>query len=849
MIRLHLLGAIDLREEGGREVRPVLAQPKRLALLAYLAAALPRGPHRRDTLLGIFWPELDQDHARNALSKAVHFLRRSLGEAALVSRNVEELGLDGAVVWTDVAAFDAAVHAGRTEEALGLYRGDLLPSFFIPDAPAFEEWLERERTGLRARAAEAARLLAERYEASGEATQAIECARRAVALSNGDERPLRRLVELLDRLGDRSGALHAYDTFARKLAAELEVEPAGETIALIQRIRASGPPRATPTVEPIARQAPQPAVEHAELDMAPRQSPGHRRRLPTIAAAVAGLGILGMLALVRFLRPAPTPGLDADLVAVAPFEVLDPTLALWREGIVDVLSRDLDGAGRLRTVSPAVAIQRWRGRAEAGAARALGRRTGARLVVFGQVMRQRHRLRTAQGHAAGCGRRPDVRGGGTAGCRRPHGRVLESLTLKLLRELGRDRPVGAVRQGAISVRAAAGAQGVPPGRAVLSADAVGFRRCRTTITRLRWIARSLWRTTAWRWRSAGTPSSPNATGRPRSTRARAALLNRGQTTRDSLLLVVGPFAMLLDPADSAYFTRYRQSRAALERASRLYPADPEVWYMLGEVRDHIHFNDVPLTETLDAFDRAIELDSTFGPAYKHTVEFALRLGDTKRARRYVAAYLASTRTGVSIPSLRIDGLLLDPARAGSAETAHLIDTVAGVELWVVVVGSRAMARLGRDLDTAGQGAAATGPQLRRSAAVHRGFDQPAQNSGPNARVSRPLAGGVQDGSALLLPLAPGLAASLSRSGPAGRRPRGLRGRGVRPDAPGRFALGGGRRAARRVAVVERGSRQRVPGPVRPAGRLSRPLPLEPHRPGSSPRACRRGPSLSRPGER
>jgi eukaryotic-like serine/threonine-protein kinase len=681
MIRLHLLGAIDLRDEDGREVRPVLAQPKRLALLAYLAAASPRGPHRRDTLLGIFWPELDQDHARNALSKAVHFLRRSLGEAALVSRNAEELGLDGAVVWTDVAAFDAAVHAGRTEEALGLYRGDLLPSFFVPDAPAFEEWLERERTGLRARAAEAARLLAERHEASGEATQAIECARRAVALSNGDERPLRRLVELLDRLGDRSGALHAYDSFARRLAAELEVEPAGETIALIERIRASGPPRATPTVEPIAQEASQPAVGHAETDVASRQPPGHRRRLPTIAAAIAGLGILGALALVRFLRPAPIPALDADLVAVAPFEVLDPTLALWREGIVDVLSRDLDGAGRLHSVSPAVAIQRWRGRAEAGAAQALGRRTGARLVVFGQLMgsgADSVRLRATL---------VDAGGGRTIGevelrdAAIHMDGLLESLTLKLLQELGRDRPVGAVRQGALGVRP------LPALKAFLRGE--------------QFYRRMLWDSAAAHYDHAialdsgfalayyrmamavGWNSEQSKRYRaPEEYARRAALLNQGQTTRDSLLLVYGPFEMLRDPADAGYFARYRQGLAVLERASQLYPGDPEVWYMLGEARDHIHSNDVTLAQTLDAFDRAIELDSTFGPAYKHTVEFAIRLGDTDRARKYAAAYLASTPTGVSIPSLRIDGLLLDPARAGSAETARLVDTVVGVELWL-----------------------------------------------------------------------------------------------------------------------------------------------------------------------
>jgi tetratricopeptide (TPR) repeat protein len=163
---------------------------------------------------------------------------------------------------------------------------------------------------------------------------------------------------------------------------------------------------------------------------------------------------------------------------------------------------------------------------------------------------------------------------------------------------------------------------------------------------------------------------------------RAALLNHGQTTRDSLLLLYGPFGMLLDPSDPKFFARYRQDLGVLEQASRLYPGDPEVWYLLGESRDHIHFTDVSLAQPLDAFDHAIELDSAFGPAYKHTIEFALKLGDPNRARRYAAAYLASTPTGISIPSVQIDALLLDPSRAGSDEAARLIDTAAGVELWV-----------------------------------------------------------------------------------------------------------------------------------------------------------------------
>ena len=39
MIRLKTLGGADLRHDDGREIRPLLTQPKRLALLVYLCRA------------------------------------------------------------------------------------------------------------------------------------------------------------------------------------------------------------------------------------------------------------------------------------------------------------------------------------------------------------------------------------------------------------------------------------------------------------------------------------------------------------------------------------------------------------------------------------------------------------------------------------------------------------------------------------------------------------------------------------------------------------------------------------------------------------------------------------------
>ena len=64
----------------GTEAEDVLHQPKRLALLVYLAMAEPRGFHRRDSLLALFWPELPEKRARNALNKTLHFLRSHLGD-------------------------------------------------------------------------------------------------------------------------------------------------------------------------------------------------------------------------------------------------------------------------------------------------------------------------------------------------------------------------------------------------------------------------------------------------------------------------------------------------------------------------------------------------------------------------------------------------------------------------------------------------------------------------------------------------------------------------------------------------------------------------------------------------
>ncbi len=111
-IALQTLGSLDLRTDDGRELTSLLAQPKRFAVLTYLAVATPRGFHRRDTLLGVFWPDVSQTRARGALRQALHFVRQTLGADIVVSRGTEEVGLSFNDVRCDAVEFETHLNDG-----------------------------------------------------------------------------------------------------------------------------------------------------------------------------------------------------------------------------------------------------------------------------------------------------------------------------------------------------------------------------------------------------------------------------------------------------------------------------------------------------------------------------------------------------------------------------------------------------------------------------------------------------------------------------------------------------------------------------------------------------------------
>jgi len=114
-----------------------------------------------------------------------------------------------------------------------------LPGFYLPACTEFDRWLEDQRAQAVESVVAASWALARTLEADSKLTDAAHMAREAARLNWNDERVLRRSLVMLDRLGDRAGALHLFEVFARRLRRDFEAEPSAETIALVTTLRSS----------------------------------------------------------------------------------------------------------------------------------------------------------------------------------------------------------------------------------------------------------------------------------------------------------------------------------------------------------------------------------------------------------------------------------------------------------------------------------------------------------------------------------------------------------------------------------------------------------------------------------
>src|SRR5262249_56633226 len=113
------------------------------------------------------------------------------------------------------------------EAAVAVYHGPLLDGVHVA-APAFEEWLEAERTRLHELALQALQRLLTRHARTGRLDAAIHVATRLLALDPLQEDVHRALMRLYARHGRRAAALRQYQACVAVLQKELGVEPEDE---------------------------------------------------------------------------------------------------------------------------------------------------------------------------------------------------------------------------------------------------------------------------------------------------------------------------------------------------------------------------------------------------------------------------------------------------------------------------------------------------------------------------------------------------------------------------------------------------------------------------------------------
>jgi DNA-binding SARP family transcriptional activator len=260
---------------------------KAAGVLAYLAVHRHRS-HPRETLIEIFWPEAEPDSGRHSLSLALSSLRHQLeppgvpaGSVIVADRSSVELNPDAFT--TDVMEFEQALRlAARAPEegqkerhlagAVERYAGPLLPGFY-------EEWVLNEQARLAERFVQAVRQLLDLMSRRGDPVQALELARRAIAVDPLREDLHADLMRFLMAGGQPAAPLAQYRELERLLAEELGETP-GPAVQCLARQLERGEDR-----QALAKELPE---EIAALVKSPRTPTSSSSGTPSLSKTPTG---------------------------------------------------------------------------------------------------------------------------------------------------------------------------------------------------------------------------------------------------------------------------------------------------------------------------------------------------------------------------------------------------------------------------------------------------------------------------------------------------------------------------------------------------------------------------------
>ena len=369
---------------------------------------------------------------------------------------------------------------------------------------------------------------------------------------------------------------------------------------------------------------------------------GSTPRVPRRTSVLIGASILlvaGLAAtlLVRSRHEGPVAP-EAEVIAVLPFRASGAGLEVMGEGMVDLLARDLDAVGGVRTVDPRTVLSRWRriggGGADLSQALKVGREVGAGSVLTGSVVEAAGRVRLDAELRSVAGQplaraRVDGPADSLLG-------LVDGLGLALLRDVWRSRePLPNLRLGSLTTSS------IEALRAFLEGE--------------RFYRLSSWDSA----KTAFTRAVQADTGFALAYMRLATVLGwrEGMGSHDYVEsgLAALRHADRLSERDRSLLRGYQmfaeKNPAAIDTARaylRQYPDDIEARFLLGEIL--FHFNRLfafPPDSSIAAFEAVLRLDSSLTPALIHPAEVVLSYRDSAAYARYVAAM--EHATGVEDP--------------------------------------------------------------------------------------------------------------------------------------------------------------------------------------------------------
>jgi class 3 adenylate cyclase/tetratricopeptide (TPR) repeat protein len=359
-------------------------------------------------------------------------------------------------------------------------------------------------------------------------------------------------------------------------------------------------------------------------------------------------------------------------IAVLPFLVNDPDLATWSEGLVHLLSMNLDGVFDLRAIDSRTVLARWAEsvpdstRPDLATALVVARRTGARYALVGSVVSVGGDLRmtadvyeaiggTRLGHAEVSGVPDSIM------------RLVDRLTMEVLSTLPREEEVLAdVDLAHITTDSLAALKAYLSGEALYRRGnfphaATAFERAIRSDSTFALAWARLADTCGW---------------------------GSGSELCDRIPVSPWPQDLLrrLPKRRAEYWgLGVEESDMALrQELARKYPDDSEAWSSLGDI--YIHGGGAALVDRSEAdraFERAIALaPSVSAEPYLHLIENSISDGDSARAHRQLIAYERITRGDKHPGHLAFELGFGDPATRARALSA--LDTISTYDVYYTI---------------------------------------------------------------------------------------------------------------------------------------------------------------------